>query len=242
MANGRSPYLTSVSRPAGRPLLQSPVIRAPANRRAPLRQPILAWVGPSTTTTLLRLVTPRWWSRPYYPLIGRLFADGRPNGRRQRQQAAHSVRQGCGVGACPHYPLADAASQHARTGNSRSNRSALRSASRRHTWPRFAVMSCQVLLCCQSRTVRCYLLSFSAAAVQTQGTVAAALGIALLTPSVRRAFDLAQLAWNAFQVRRVLRGPHCAGLPPVCWFPSASQRSIRSSGWEHDRRQITLRD
>ena len=57
--------------------------------------------------------------------------------------------------------------------------------------------------------------------------MAAALGIALLTPSVRRAFDVAQLAWNAFQVRRVLRGPHCAGLPPV-WF--SGHASLLGSG------------
>ena len=60
-----------------------------------------------------------------------------------------------------------------------------------------------------------------------QGTVAAALGIALLTPSVRQAFDLAQLAWNAFQVElcRVLA---CTGPPPACCLIT-SQRFLQNS-------------
>ena len=50
--------LMPVRRIAGRQLLQPRLVRAPAARRAPLSQPIVGWVSPSTAIAPLRLSEP----------------------------------------------------------------------------------------------------------------------------------------------------------------------------------------
>jgi len=159
MADGRSPYLTSVRRPAGRRLLQPPVLRAPAARRASLRQPVVAWVSPSPAITLLRLPAPSAVTAMCSPHTWHVVADKlskRPSGRRLRQQAAQRDCQGRSISACAHHFVKDAPGGHAGPGTALCNAVALHAASRRQIWPAVCcgVMPC-IVLCCRNSSCRC---------------------------------------------------------------------------------------